>query len=67
MQKALAPWVRNNFIRLDRYRDEESRQKRIPVLIKMMYSMAYYTLSSIAGYLLVKDTSMMPTWLGGRG
>ena len=33
----------------------------------MIYSTTYYALTSITGYMLVKDTSMMPTWLGGRG
>lgn len=32
-----------------------------------MYSLVYYLISSVAGYLLIKDTSYFPTWLGGSG
>jgi len=39
----------------------------VPALVKMIYSIVYYLVSSIVGYVLIKDTSMMPTWLGGKG
>ena len=32
-----------------------------------MYSLVYYLISSIAGYLLIKDAPNFPTWLGGSG
>lgn len=32
-----------------------------------MYSLIYYLASSIAGYLIIKDTSYFPVWLGGNG
>jgi len=65
--KVLDPWINDNFIRLDRYTDDKSRKLRVPALSKMVYSMLYYLVSSVTGYLLIKNTSMMPTWLGGSG
>jgi hypothetical protein len=65
--KVLDPWINDNFIRLDRYTDEKARQRRVPALSKMVYSMAYYLISSVCGYFVIKDTTMIPAWLGGRG
>ena len=65
--KLLDSWMRDNFLRFDRYTEESSRRKRAGVLSKMVYTIVVYTITSIAGYLIIKDTSMMPTWLGGSG
>ena len=32
-----------------------------------MYSLVYYFISSISAYLIIKDTTYFPTWLGGNG
>ena len=65
--KLLDPWISDNFIRSDSYTDEDSKKKRVTALTKMAYTIVIYTITSIAGYLIIKDTSMMPTWLGGSG
>jgi hypothetical protein len=36
-------------------------------LVKWGYSIIYYALSSIAGYIVLKDTIYFPKWLGGKG
>jgi hypothetical protein len=45
----------------------KARQKRAHTLVKWSYSIIYYTISSIVGYCLIKDTNSFPTWLGGNG
>jgi ceramide synthetase len=35
--------------------------------VKWGYSILYYFLSSVSAFLLIKDTSFYPTWLGGSG
>lgn len=57
----------DNYIRFDKYKEPEQRVRRCYFLTKMVYSLAYYTVSSTAAYLLIRNTSMMPTWLGGSG
>ena len=44
-----------------------AKEERAYTLVKWVYSIFYYLISSIAGYMLIKDTSFFPTWLGGHG
>ena len=57
----------DSFITLQRYTEPEAKKKRSYTLVKWGYSLVYYFIRSIAGYLLIKDTSYFPTWLGGTG
>lgn len=57
----------DHFIRFDKYKEPEERKRRCHTLAKMIYSQAYYLFSSTVAYLLIRNTSMMPTWLGGNG
>ena len=45
----------------------KSKEKRVFTLVKWAYSIFYYFFSSIIAFLLIKDTSFFPTWLGGSG
>lgn len=45
----------------------KSREKRAFTLVKWAYSIFYYFFSAIIAFLLIKDTSFFPTWLGGSG
>lgn len=55
------------YISHEKYKTEEARKKRSYTLVKWAYSLLYYGTSSIAAYLLVQETTFMPTWLGGQG
>lgn len=44
-----------------------AKEERAYTLVKWIYSIVYYFISSVAGYILIKDTSFFPTWLGGHG
>jgi hypothetical protein len=55
------------FINHTKYTDPEARKKRCYTLVKWGYSIIYYSLSSIACFLLLMKTSYFPTWLGGTG
>jgi hypothetical protein len=57
----------DHFIRFDKYKDPNDRKRRCHTLAKMIYSLAYYMMSSTVAYLLIRNTSMMPSWLGGSG
>ena len=56
-----------HYISHERYKDKESRKTRCYKLGKWAFSLIYYSLTSIFGYLVIKNTSFMPTWLGGNG
>jgi len=49
------------------YTDPEARKKRCYTLVKWGYSTIYYVLMSVASFLVLKNTSYFPTWLGGSG
>jgi len=36
-------------------------------LVKWAFSIFYYLASSIAAFLIIRETTFMPTWLGGEG
>lgn len=60
-------WVYHNYIGEIRYKDEIARRRRSYTLAKWAYSIVYYISSSIVGYILIKDTSFFPPFLGGHG
>jgi hypothetical protein len=45
----------------------ETRMKKSFSIVKWSYSGAYYTGTSIAAYVLLKDTAFFPPFLGGKG
>ena len=45
--------------------DEDLKQARIDKASLLAFKMFFYTISSGWGYLLYKDSDMMPSWLGG--
>jgi hypothetical protein len=45
----------------------KSKEKRAYTLVKWGYSIIYYFFSTIAAFLLIKDTTFFPSWLGGNG
>jgi hypothetical protein len=49
-----------------KYKNED-RLKRAYTLVKWSYSLVYYFSTSIAAYILIKDTAFFPWWLGGEG
>lgn len=55
------------YLSYERYKTEEQRKKRCYNLVKWAHSIVYYTLSAIAAYFILKQTSFLPTWLGGSG
>ena len=55
------------YLNQEKYTTEEARKKRAYTLVKWAYSLLYYGTSSVLGYLLVQQTTFMPTWLGGHG
>lgn len=57
----------NHYIREDRYTEPEIRERRVHTLARWIYSIWYYVASSAVAYFLLLDTSVLPTWLGGRG
>ena len=52
---------------LKKYVTGESRKKRCYTLVKWAHSITYYFISSIAAYLILKETTFLPTWMGGSG
>lgn len=63
----LDDWVMKNYIREDRYLEPEARSRRVHTLSRWIYSIWYYFTSAVIAYFLIRDTSGMPTWLGGSG
>ena len=59
-------WCLHHILTDERY-EGSARPKRAYTLVKWMYSIFYYLVSSTAAYYLLKDTSFFPTWLGGSG
>ena len=55
------------YLGYERYQLPEVRKKRAYTLVKWGYTISYYAVSSVAAYAILKDTSFMPTWLGGKG
>jgi hypothetical protein len=55
------------YINDTKYPTEEQRKKKAYTIIKWTYSIVYYSISSIVGYLILLPTTFMPTWLGGDG
>jgi hypothetical protein len=55
------------YITEQRYLSPESRKKRSYTLVKWGYSIVYYLISSVWAYKIIRETSFMPTWLGGNG
>jgi len=47
--------------------NEKEKKKRARKMALMIYSLIWYTTSSIWGYTILKDTDFFPTYLGGRG
>lgn len=60
-------WISENFLSPKRYQEPEARAKRCYTIAKWGYTAAYYFISSIVGYNLIKDTSYFPVFLGGHG
>jgi hypothetical protein len=54
-------------LRTDRYTDPVSRQKKSRVIVRWGFNIFYYSLTSIIGYILIKNTSFLPPMLGGNG
>lgn len=55
------------YIDIDKYNEPEIRKKRSYTLVKWEYSIIYYLLSSVAAYLVLKNTIYFPIWFGGKG
>lgn len=55
------------FIDHKKYSDPEARKKRCYTLVKWGFSIIYYSFTSIACFILLKNTTYFPTWLGGTG
>ncbi len=55
------------YITEQRYLSPESRKKRSYTLVKWGYSILYYLVSSVWAYKIIRETTFMPTWLGGSG
>jgi hypothetical protein len=49
------------------YTNPEARKKRCYTLVKWAFSIFYYGFASLACFLLIRNTSYFPTWLGGTG
>jgi len=47
--------------------DAKDRRKRSRKMALMLYSVVWYTISTIWGYTILKDTDFFPKCLGGRG
>ena len=47
--------------------DEEKLSRRADAGGDLIYKGIFYTISSIIGYIIMKDTSILPTSLGGSG
>ncbi len=47
--------------------DEEMKHARVEKASLLVFKMFFYTISSAWGYLLFRDSDMMPSWLGGEG
>lgn len=45
----------------------ETRMKKSYCIVKWAYSAVYYMGTSVAAYILLKDTSFFPSFLGGHG
>ena len=60
-------WAEKYYLRKDRYTDPVSRQKKSRVVVRWGFNIFYYSLTSISGYLLIKNTSFLPPILGGNG
>ena len=43
------------------------KHARVEKASLLVFKMVFYTLSSVWGYLLYRDSEMMPSWLGGDG
>lgn len=54
-------------LRTDKYTDAVSRQKKSRVLVRWGFNIFYYSLTSIIGYILIKNTAFLPPFLGGSG
>lgn len=67
IHELLDDWVDINFLRTDKYIDAVARKKKSYTIVRWSYNIIYYTSTSVSGYLLIKDTKFMPTFLGGSG
>ena len=59
--------IEKYYITDQRYTEPEARKKRCYTLVKWGYSSLYYLFSSVWAFLILKETTFMPTWLGGKG
>jgi hypothetical protein len=60
-------WVEKNYLRESKYTSPEARKRRSYTIVRWGYNIIYYTWASITAYILVKDTTFLPPWLGGNG
>ena len=60
-------YVFKHYLSQDRYADEVARRRRSYTIAKWGYSLIYYLLSSVLGYCIVRETSFLPSFLGGHG
>jgi len=49
------------------YSDIDTRKKRGITIVKYALGISYYIFMSVMGYRILKDSSLMPSWLGGNG
>jgi len=47
--------------------DKELQDARVEKASLALYKFCYYTGMSIWGYIILKDSAVFPTWLGGTG
>lgn len=55
------------YITGEKYTTPEDKKKRCYTLVKWAYSLVYYLISSVWCYTILKQTTYLPTWLGGKG